>query len=182
MCVLLYFLSLLLWFLWHAGHGLCDLLSCNAKYSRITWRPGYKLQKWLTLYHISRGFTWILGGGTATQWDAQSPKPQSDINNKQAPPEAPMRQRWIHAVRAMPTWKTGGEETDLGCLPANGELQQRGVSKKAERIHIACKEWLIRFITVPRLLSATNAYTLYEEVSIFVSSNIKMHNTHSTVP
>lgn len=76
----------------------------------------------------------------------------------------------------------GGEETDLGRLPANSDLQQRGVSKKAERIHIACKEWLMQFITVPCLLSETNAHTLYEEVSIFVSSNIKMHTTHFTVP
>lgn len=36
--------------------------------------------------------------------------------------------------------ETGGKETDLRRLPANSELQLRGVSKKAERICIACKE------------------------------------------
>lgn len=47
--------------------------------------------------------------------------------------------------------ETGGKETDLWRRPANSELQLRGVSKKAERICIACKEWLILFITVPCL-------------------------------
>lgn len=66
-------------------------------------------------------------------------------NNTLNPPRPEKRhsdnQRCIRPLSACQVGvnlEMGGEEKDLHRVPANTELQQRGVSKKAERI--ACKE------------------------------------------
>lgn len=64
--------------------------------------------------------------------------PGADINNK--PVKLPCATAMNTPCQGDANLEMGGEETDLRSLPDNGELQQHGVSKKAERIHIASKE------------------------------------------
>lgn len=143
---------------------------------------GIILQKCLALYLISRGFTWMRG--------------RAEPHNETLNPRSPKRTSTANQHNSRPLCDRHEYTPSGRCQLGNGRWRNRFVQpasrrrasaawgvEKAERIHIACKEWLIQFITVPCLLSATNAHTLYEEFSIFVVSiNTKMHTTHFTVP
>lgn len=136
---------------------------------------GIMLPKCLALYLISRGFTWMWGG-------VLNPRSLNWTSRKQTntTPDPCVTDEYTLPGRC----QLGNERwRNRFAQPA----RQRRASaawgvEKAERIHMACTEWLIQFKTVPCLLSATNAHTLYEEFSIFASSSIEMHTAHFTIP
>ncbi len=141
---------------------------------------GVMLQKCLALYLISRGFHLDEGEGRATQWDAQSPKPETDINNKPTQLQAPVWQRWIHPVKAMPTWKWEVKKQICAACQPTASFNSVGCRKGRKNPH--CLQGMTHMVHNGSLSAVCNQCT-HSVWRVFCLCCFYQHqNAHHTLP
>lgn len=159
--------SLLLWFLWHAGQSLTDFLSCGlCKVQQDHMKAGEQCCR----------NAWLFISSAGVELHNEMLNPQNGHQQQTNTTPGP-------CVTEMNTPHQGYWQLENGrwrdrFVQAAGQRQAStawGV-KKAERIYIACKEWLIHNGS---LYAVCNQCT-HMKSFLFFSTNITMYHTYFT--